>query len=191
MIDSTVFATYMTAIADRVRVPLADNTNALYYVTLSKSLSTDGFREAAERVFAEYDGFGFPPPAAFLARAHGTPVFDVDALVRRIASASTYHPEQGDVAPLVATVREELGDVVADAYATVGSRALFATDETTRNIARRDFGKLLREYAAMPATDRRRLVASPPEARALAPRNAPAEAIGAIVARALPKGTAA
>lgn len=191
MIDANVFAAYMTAIADRLKFPLADGTNALYYTTLSRSLTTEQFRDAAERVFAEYDEFGFPPPSVFLRLAEGTPVFDVDALVRQIGKLGTYLPTMGDTPPVVAVVRDALGDVVADAYASVGSRALFSDDETTQSIARRDFEKRLREFAAMPPQDRRRLIASPPEARALAPRNAPVEGIASIVTRALPKGTAA
>jgi hypothetical protein len=191
MIDANVFARYMTAIADRLRIPLADGTNALYYVALSRSLTTEQFERAADRVFAEYAGFGFPPPAAFLAAARVAPVFEVDSLVRQIAKLGTHHPVAGMVWPVVGAVRDTLGDVVADAYATVGSRALFSDDATTEAVARRDFAKWLREYAAMEPSQRRVLVASPAEARTLAPRNAPAESIASIVTRALPEGTAA
>ena len=158
MIDANVFARYMTAIADRLKFPLADGTNALYYVTLSKSLTTEEFTAAAERVFAEYDQFGFPPASVFLAYARGTPVFDTDALLREIMRHGYYLPTRGDMPPLVGTVRDAMGDVVADAYATVGSARLFSDDETTRSIARRDFTNALTEYAAMPPGDRKSVV---------------------------------
>lgn len=189
MIDSNTYARYMTAIADRTRAPLADGTNALYYVTLSKALTTEQFEQAAQRVFAEYDDFGFPPPAVFFAAIAPEPVFDSQAILRQIEKLATYNPNVGMIPPHVGQVRDALGDLIADAYASAGTDRLSSDDETTRSIAQRDFAKALTQYAAMPDTQRV-LVASAPEARRIANRNAAPELIGAIAQRALPNPTA-
>jgi hypothetical protein len=184
MIDANVYARYMTAIADRTKSPLSDGTNALYYVTLSRELTTEQFETAAQVVFAEYDDFGFPPPHIFLGHAKPQPVFDVASIARQIEKLSAYSPNAGMIPPPAGTVREHFGNVVADAYATVSGARLFANDDTTRAIAQREFGIALTEYAADP--DTRPLIASPVEARAIANRNAKPESLAAIVQRALP-----
>lgn len=187
MIDAQVYARYITAIADRTKAPLADGTNALYYVTLSRQLTTEQFEAAAQRVFEEYDDFGFPPPHVFLGYANPAPVFDTAALVRQIEKLAGYSPHIGTLPPAPGTVRDALGNVVADAYATVSGARLLSTDETTRAIAVREFSMALTEYAALPDHERP-LVASPAEARRIGDRNAKPESIAAIVQRALPKG---
>jgi hypothetical protein len=184
VIDAAVYARYMTAIADRTKAPLADGTNALYYVTLSRDLSTAEFEAAAQKVFEEYDDFGFPPPHVFLGYAKPAPVFDTAALARQIERLSVYSPQSNMIPPPAGTVREHFGNVVADAYATVSGARLFANDDTTRAIAQREFGVALTEYAAQP--DNRPLIASPVEARQIANRYAKPESIAAIVQRALP-----
>jgi hypothetical protein len=184
-IDAAVYARYMTAIADRLKAPLADATNALYYVTLSNALTTEAFEAAAQRVFAEYDDFGFPPPAIFFAAVTSEPVFDSQAILRQIDRLATYNPNVGMIPPNVGQVREALGDLVADAYASAGTDRLRSDDETTRSIAQRDFAKALTEYARMPETPRQ-LIASAPEARRISNRSAKPESLAAIVQRALP-----
>lgn len=186
MIDAAAYARYMTAIADRTKAPLADGTNALYYVTLSRSLTTEQFELAAQRVFDEYDDFGFPPPHVFLGFVQPAPVFDVAAISRQIEKLSAYSPQAGMIPPPAGTVREHFGNVVADAYATVSGARLFANDDTTRAIAQREFGIALTEYAALPDNERP-LIASPVEARAFQKnRLAKPESLAAIVQRALP-----
>lgn len=188
MIDANVFARYMTAIADRLKFPLSDSTNALYYVTLSDRLTTEQFESAAQRVFAEYDDFGFPPPAVFFAQV--PPVVDGQKILRQITQLATYSPHVGMIAPHVGIVREALGDVIADAYASAGGRRLFSDDETTRSIAERDFQKAAEQYAAMPDTPRP-LLESGEGPRLSGRRTDKPESIASIVARSLPPGTAA
>jgi hypothetical protein len=186
MIEATRFAHWMTAIADRTRAPLAPSTNALYYGILSAELTTEEFEAAALHVLNEYDEFGFPPPAVFMRYAKPAPVFDGSALLRQIEKLATYNPNSGMIPAPVGVVRERFGDVVADAYATASAARLFSDDETTRNIAQREFQHALERYAAMPFDERRPLIASPAEARTLGDRRKPLESIGSIVNRALP-----
>jgi hypothetical protein len=169
MIDSTIFGTYMTAVADRTKSPLAPTTIALYYTLLSRCLSTSEFEAAAQRVFAEYHDFGFPPAAAFLAAAKRATLshLDAEAVLRRIEQLSTYTPSAGMIAPNVGTVREALGDLAADAYGSSGGARLFADNETTRAIARRDFQKELNEGAAAASVEAVAQLCAPPPRLAL------------------------
>lgn len=64
---------------------------------------------------------------------------DVDGIVKRIWSLSSYHPQYGTNPPSVGKVRDELGDTIADAYALVTPDRLFANSEVGRDIARREF----------------------------------------------------
>lgn len=188
MIDANVFARYMTALADRLKFPLSDATNALYYVTLSDRLTTEQFESAAQRVFAEYSDFGFPPPAVFFAQV--PPVVDGQKILRQISKMSTYSAHVGMIPPNVGQVRDAMGDVIADAYASAGSNRLFSDDDTTRSIAERDFQKAAEQYAAMPDTPRP-LIESGEGPRIHGRRSDKPESIAAIVARSLPPGTAA
>jgi hypothetical protein len=188
MIDANVFARYMTAIADRLKFPLSDGTNALYYVTLSRRLTTEQFEAAAQRIFAEYDEFGFPPPAVFFAQV--PPVVDGQKILRQISKLSTYNAQVGMIPPNVGQVRDAFGDVIADAYASAGSHRVFSDDDTTRSIAERDFQKAAEQYAAMPDAPRP-LLESGEGPRIHGRRDAKPESIATIVARSLPPGTAA
>jgi hypothetical protein len=120
----------------------------------------------------------------FLAAIAPTPVFDSSALLRRISALGS-NTGVGWRWPLVGTVRDALGDDVADAYASAGTDRLSSDDDTTRSIAERDFAKALTQYAAMPETPRL-LVASAPEARRIADRGVRPESIATVIRRALP-----
>lgn len=141
MIDSTIYARYMAAIADRTKSPIAPATIALYYVTLSDAMSTEQFEMAARRVFSEYDDFGFPPPAVFLtALAATAPPIDGDAILRRISALGSHHPNRGWIYPRLDVIRDALGDGIAQAYAAAGADRCFADDgSVTQDIARRTF----------------------------------------------------
>jgi hypothetical protein len=147
MIDPKIFATYMTAISDRLKTPMADATHALYYLTLSNAMTTEQFEQAARQVFLDYSGFSFPAPQVFLDMLPRPPV-DAELILRRIHDLGEYSPN-GWRYPSVALVRERLGVRVGDAYGAAGaSSRLFADGDahglsTTRDIARRDFGKEL------------------------------------------------
>lgn len=132
----------------------------------------------------------FPTPGEIAAFRKVTPIVDVAQLLRRIEKLGRHHPASGYLAPQVYVVREALGDVIADAYATAGGPSrCFSDEEITRNIAFREFQKAATEYAAMPSGERP-LLGNDAGPRRIAPRNAPAESIAAIVTRALPAGAA-
>jgi hypothetical protein len=142
MIDPQVFARYMIAIADRIKSPLSDATNALYYVTLSEKMTTQQFEDAAREVFATYSGFAFPSLQTFLDNV-SAPLVDVDYVLRRIHELGEYNAQVGWVLPSLARVRESFGPQVAEAYALAGAGRCYADTDTTRDIARREFGKAL------------------------------------------------
>lgn len=188
MIEPAVFARYMTAIGDRLRFPLTDATNAMYYVTLSGKMTTAEFETAAQHVFESYDEFGFPPASVFLAAMQPVaPVVNAAPLLRQIEKLSAYNPNSGMIAPNVGTVRDALGDLIADAYATAGTARCFSDDDTTRSIAQREFQKAMEKYSAMPH-EARPLLESGEQVRKLSARNARPESIADIVKR-LPSPT--
>lgn len=86
----------------------------------------------------------FPTPGEVAAYAPPPPV-DTLAVLYRIEQLGHYEPVQGWVLPTFEQIREALGDEIARAHTTAGSRQLFADDakdgtHVTRDIARRTFG---------------------------------------------------
>ena len=150
----------------------------------------DATLEACARRAATTPGRTFFPTPGEITALASAPVFDSSALLRQIAKLATYNPNVGMIPPNVGQVREALGDLIADAYASAGTDRLASEDETTRSIAERDFAKALELYAATPATPRV-LVASAPEARRISRRGAPAEPLSKIVQRAIPESAGA
>jgi hypothetical protein len=131
----------------------------------------------------------FPTPGEIAACRKVTPIVDAARLLRDIERLGVNHPGGGYIAPQVWLVREKLGDVVADAYATAGGPPrCFSDEEITRSIAFREFQKAATTYAAMPASDRP-LLGSDAGPRRIAPRGAPVESIAAVLTRALPAAT--
>lgn len=158
MIDATIYAGYMTAIADRLKFPLSDGTNALYYTMLSAKMDTDQFKAAAGKVFSDYQDFGFPPPSVFVAAlAESMPPVDAPAVLRRISALGSYNPHTGWQYPRPEVVREALGGPIADAYGAAGGAQCFADADrdggtVTRDIATRRFTKeLSAAHASSPA----------------------------------------
>ena len=132
----------------------------------------------------------FPTPGEIAAFRKVTPIVDAARLLRQIEKLGHNVAGQGYFAPQVWLVREKLGDVVADAYASAGGPPrCFSDEEITRNIAFREFQKYATEYAAMPSSERP-LLGNDAGPRRISPRNAPAEPIGAVLTRALPPGAA-
>jgi hypothetical protein len=102
----------------------------------------------------------FPVPAelrdlAGVARPRLEPAPDVAELVRQIWGHAEDSPGYGQRPPRVELVRQVFGDSVAEAYGYVGPERLFSSNETTWQIARRDFAEELR--ASMSARAERAL----------------------------------
>jgi hypothetical protein len=93
-----------------------------------------------------------PPPAVlFQAVAPAQPVVDSEAIVRQISKLGAHHPNAGWIYPSIAVVQEKLGEAIGYAYTAAGGPRLFAENETTRDIAKRDFQKALLEAESRPS----------------------------------------
>ena len=86
----------------------------------------------------------FFPPVGVMLQACAPPAPDPEALIAAIDRAGSYNPQTGWQAPRVDRVRDVFGDAAAEAYGAAGGGArLFAANETTREIAARDFAAAL------------------------------------------------
>jgi hypothetical protein len=83
---------------------------------------------------------------------------DTDSLLASIERLGTYGPS-GWCYPRVALVRDTYGEAVATAYAVAGASRLFSESVQSRDVARGEFARMLRDEMR-PGADRSRL--SPP-----------------------------
>jgi hypothetical protein len=148
MIEPKIYATYMTAIADRLRSPVAEATIALYYTVLSEQLTTEQFEQAARKVFAEYQDFGFPPCSVFFKaiqreEAARLPPVDPELILHQISKLGSYNAASGWIYPSSERIEEKLGESVARAYLAAGATRCFSDHATTRDIASRAFAREL------------------------------------------------
>lgn len=114
---------------------LDDLTDADLELALNRAVSTCRF---------------FPVPAELrdFVGANAPARIELEPILERIRGLFTYTPTSGDQPPRVDEVRRELGDAIAQAYGTLGGgERLFASNETTRAIARREFADELRAIA--------------------------------------------
>lgn len=90
----------------------------------------------------------FPVPSELrdLAGVNRAPFVDTTALLDRIRGMGSYTAASGERPPRVDAVRLACGEQVAEAYSIAGPDRLFAANDTTRSIARRDFE---REYSEL------------------------------------------
>lgn len=79
MIERAVFATWMSALADRIGRPLTVPTLAAYYAALSAQLNTAQFEQAAQAVFAAWRFPNWPPPAEFITAVVAVPPIALEA----------------------------------------------------------------------------------------------------------------
>lgn len=137
------------------------------YRAVLNDVEDENLERGVKRVLNEHTG-GFLPSAALLRELSGanrTGGVDVEAVCRSIAALGAYNPASGWHGPRVELVREVLGDIVADAYGTVGAERVFAYEGTGREIARRDFGLELTAglkasgLTALPAAPARKQIA--------------------------------
>ena len=90
----------------------------------------------------------FLPPVAVIRAAAAAGGTDAEALLCRIDLAGSYNPQTGWTPPRLEAVRQQFGDAVAEAYGLAGGGSrLFASNETTRDIAARDFAEALKAAA--------------------------------------------
>lgn len=108
---------------------------------------------ATARLLKSHQGGFIPTPAVIRSVALPPVTLDVPRLLQEIADLAGYCPN-GNHGPRVETVRRAKGDGVADAYAAVGGGTrIYADDATTRDIARREFGKEMEEIRGARGAD--------------------------------------
>lgn len=111
------------------------------YAAAVEDLTDEQLMTATARVIKTRTDDFLPPPAVILeaAGANVEPVLDAERILREIEAAGTYTPS-GWSNLRERQVRERFGDVIADAYSEAGcGTRLFSSNETTRDIAFREF----------------------------------------------------
>jgi len=136
------------------------------------------FLSACTALAIEHGRTFFPTPGEVMALAAPAPVVDIDGLLTQIHDLGDYGPT-GWRYPGIQSIREALGDSVADAYAEAGGGRCFANSDssgqsTTRDIARREFAKALATTAKRPGLT----LIGPSEPRRLAGIKVPTTSTG-------------
>jgi hypothetical protein len=149
MASKRAVASTLKALARNFAGEITTERVALYHAAL-QDVGDDALRHAAVRVVREYTG-QFLPPVAVLRDAaganHRMMLVDGEATLQAIARLGQTNQVGRWFPPYVETVRVTLGESIAIAYAAGGAGRLFADNETTRDIARRDFQKALEGVA--------------------------------------------
>ena len=113
--------------------------------------------QACARKAASTAGRTFFPTPGEIAACRALPAVDTGKILRRISALGTYNPN-GWLYPSIETVRDSMGEAVAQAYAAAGAERCFADDDSiTQDIARRSFAS---ELGHAQKQDRRLLGAS-------------------------------
>lgn len=112
----------------------------------------------------------FPSPGEIFAVLAPAPAsYDIDSLCATIHDLGSYDPIRGWCYPSIQTLREKLGDAVADAYALAGGSAqVFANADSDgrsvgRDIARRTLAKELAKPAPLSIQNRPVLTPGSPQ----------------------------
>lgn len=106
----------------------------------------EAVKAATVKVLRSHTGAFLPPVAVIREAALPELPVDVSSLLTAIDKAGEYNPQAGWVRPRVERVRALFGDALANAYGAAGGASrLFSTNDTTREIAERDFAKALEE----------------------------------------------
>lgn len=108
------------------------------------------FLSACTALAVEHGRTFFPTPGEIMALACPAPVIDSADILTQIHDLGEYGPT-GWRYPSIAAIRAALGDQVGTAYIDAGGARVFADNETTRDIARREFEKALAASAKRPA----------------------------------------
>jgi hypothetical protein len=131
--------------------PLSPNTLAAWRLAFVDIPDAD--LSAAVMLVAKQPGRTFfPTPGeifAVLTEKIAPP--PTEELLRSIQQLGFYTPQHGWINPRVDAVRECFGDAIASAYGYVGPGRLYSDNDTTREIARRDFGLALLDAMDTPA----------------------------------------
>lgn len=131
---------------------VVDKAKVDVYFAALEDLSDADLMHAVTVVVKTHTGEFIPPPAVLRkAVAPAAPVVDSAGLIRQIERLSHYSPAAGMSYPPVQVVYDRLGAQTAYAYAAAGGPRLFSENETTRDIAAREFAKACVEASTRPA----------------------------------------
>ena len=130
---------------------VVDDARVEVYAAALEDLTDVELATATTIVIKTHTGEFIPPPA-ILRKAVAPAAIAVDAvsLVRQIEKLSVYNPNSGMIPPSAVIVREQLGEAVAYAYVAAGGPRIFADNQTTLDIATREFAKAMTEAATRP-----------------------------------------
>jgi hypothetical protein len=134
-----------------------------------EDVSDEQLEAAIPEVIKTHRGEFIPPVAVVrdAAGANAALAVDADRILRDIGRAGSHNATAGFSGPSAVKVTEEFGTAVGEAYALAGGgSALFAENETTREIARRDFRRALAQES--------RITRTPEAYRLNPPKTAPA-----------------
>jgi hypothetical protein len=146
-------AAIMTALKmlGRAFAGTVDEARAEVYHAALVELSDDQVNRATEIVIETYTGAFIPPPAILINAVKPAPgVVDASAILRRVEKLGTYNPASGMIPPPIGRIAETLGERIAYAYSGAGGPLLFTENEVSRDIARREFQRLLTEAVNEP-----------------------------------------
>jgi hypothetical protein len=103
------------------------------------------FREGCLRLTRERGRKFFPSSGELMAAIRPPVSIDTERLLEHIASIGIHTPQAGWLPPRAEAVRNRFGDAIASAYAFAGAGRLYSSNETGRDIARREFAEHLRD----------------------------------------------
>jgi hypothetical protein len=141
-------------ILSRAFAGVVDKERVDVYCAALEDLSDTELATAVTHVVKTHTGEFIPPPAVIRKAVAPAPVaVDATAVIRKIEKLATYNPNVGMVYPRVEDVRTALGDAAAYAYAAAGGPRVFSDNETSRDIATREFQKAMADAANLPGSD--------------------------------------
>lgn len=141
-------------ILGRAFAGIVDEHRIEVYAAALEDLSDGELATATAIVVKTHLGEFIPPPAVIRkAVAPAVATVDGEGVLRQVAKLATYTPTQGMIYPRVDLVRERLGDVIAYAYAAAGGTRVFSDNDTTRDIATREFVKAMTDAVNRPGAD--------------------------------------
>lgn len=139
------------AILGRAFAGVVDEERVEVYCAALEDLSDAELAAATAHVVKTHTGEFIPPPAVLRKAVAPAPIaVDSVAVLRRIENLAVYSPQAGMIWPRGDVVLDALGEEVAYAYAAAGGPRVFSDNETSREIAIREFQKSLVEAVSRP-----------------------------------------
>lgn len=153
MASRRAVATALAILAEGFGGTVSEAKAEVYYDALL-DVADEDLGRAVRAVVRTYEGKFIPPPAVLrnAVGANDRPAIDSLAVVDAIQELVAYRPS-GLVFPSVDAVRRRLGSGIAQAYAVAGGARIFSSNETTRDIARREFAQELEHVATTRGKD--------------------------------------